>query len=140
MNTKKKFINALIGIYNLEIIKYFTKFLEGEQAVLFALYISTDNTPSKISERLGITKSRMSNIITSLISKNMIETTKDAQDRRKVILKLKAAGVKFIQEKEKEVLIIFDTYYLLMGEEKIAALTKLLDDTKRIIKEIDNND
>lgn len=136
METKEKFIKSLIGIYNLDIINYFMNFLQGEQAVLFALYIGDEQNPSKISEKLGITKSRMSNIITKLLEKDMIETKSDVLDRRKIVINLKESGRKFIKEKESEILTIFEVFYLSMGETKIKQLSELLEETTLIMKEV----
>lgn len=136
METKEKFIKSLIGIYNLDIINYFINFLKGEQAVLFALYIGDEHNPSKISEKLGITKSRMSNIITKLLEKDMIETKSDVLDRRKIVINLKESGRKFIKEKEIEILTIFEIFYLSMGETKIKQLSELLEETTLIMKEV----
>ena len=136
MAPKEKFIKSLIGIYNLDIINYFMNFLQGEQAVLFALYIGDEQNPSKISEKLGITKSRMSNIITKLLEKDMIETKSDVLDRRKIVINLKESGRKFIKEKESEILTIFEVFYLSMGETKIKQLSELLEETTLIMKEV----
>lgn len=136
METKEKFIKSLIGIYNLDIINYFMNFLQGEQAVLFALYIGDEHNPSKISEKLGITKSRMSNIITKLLKKDMIETKSDVLDRRKIVINLKESGRKYIKEKEIEILTIFEVFYLKMGETKIKQLSELLEETTLIMKEV----
>lgn len=136
METKEKFIKSLIGIYNLDIINYFINFLKGEQAVLFALYIGDEHNPSKISEKLGITKSRMSNIITKLLEKDMVETKSDILDRRKIVINLKESGRKFIKEKEIEILTIFEIFYLSMGETKIKQLSELLEETTLIMKEV----
>lgn len=136
METKEKFIKSLIGIYNLDIINYFINFLQGEQAVLFALYIGDEHNPSKISEKLGITKSRMSNIITKLLEKDMVETKSDILDRRKIVINLKESGRKFIKEKEIEILTIFEIFYLSMGETKIKQLSELLEETTLIMKEV----
>ena len=136
METKEKFIKSLIGIYNLDIINYFMNFLQGEQAVLFALYIGDEQNPSKISEKLGITKSRMSNIITKLLEKDMIETKSDVLDRRKIVINWKESGRKFIKEKESEILTIFEVFYLSMGETKIKQLSELLEETTLIMKEV----
>lgn len=136
MGINKRFTNSLLGIYNLEIIKYFIRFLEGEQAVLFSLYIGQENQPSKISEKLDITKARMSSIIRSLKHKNMIETHRDLKDKRKLNLILKKEGREFIKEKELEILNLFNYFQKQMGEDKILQLTKLLEEITIIMKEV----
>lgn len=134
MNLDKRFSNSLLNIYNLDIIKYFIRFLQGEQAVLFALYIGNEKHPSKISEKLDITKARMSGIIKSLKEKDMIETKPDLNDKRKTTLFLKVNGRNFIKTKEEEILNVFKYFHQQMGDEKILKLTELLELTSNIMK------
>lgn len=136
MEIKHKFTNSLLKIYNLDIINYFVEFLSGEQAVLFSLYINEGTNPSFISEKLNITKSRMSSITKSLIKKDYIEVKKDKLDKRKSILLLKPKGKTFIQNKETTILNIFNKLYEKMGEKKILKLSLLLEEVANTMDEV----
>lgn len=137
MDLNNRFTNSLMGIYNLDIIKYFISFLEGEQAVLFSIYKNKETQPSVISNKLNITKARMSSIIKSLKQKDMLETYKDDLDKRKMKLILKPKGESFIKEKEDEILNLFKYFHYKMGDKDILELTILLEKIVSIMKDVE---
>lgn len=134
-NIKENFIKSLIEIYNLEIINFLLEFVQGEQAVLFAMYLSKIDTSSKLAEKLNVTKSRMTFIINNLLKKEYIETYQKDDDKRIKYLNLTNLGTKYIKEKEQMALSVLTIYVDKMGDDKILNLTDLLNDTTKIMKE-----
>lgn len=133
---KKNLSDALLGIYELDITQKLTLFLQGEQAVLFALSVAGISNPSIMSAKLGLTRSRMSMILTSLKKKDMIYLETDEEDRRRTNVILTKKGKKFISSKEEEVMSFFDIYIENMGEKKVLQLIDLLNDTVSNMKEV----
>lgn len=138
--TKNTFVLALFEIYNLDIINVLLKFLQGEQAVLFAIKYNENLTATDLSKKLAITKSRVTSIISSLVNKNYLKVSKDPSDLRKQKISLTEEGNKFIIEKENEANQLLEHFYLKMGEKDIKVLTKLLFKTAQIMKEVNSND
>lgn len=132
--TKINFLNSLLDIYNLDVTSELIKFLHGEQAVLFHLKHHGKTIPSDISEKLSITKSRMTTIISSLVKKEMIEIKQDKTDFRKKNIKLTKKGLKEIDKIELEILKMFDYYIEKLGIEKLKNLTVLLNETVKIME------
>ena len=137
---KNEFLKSLTNIYNMEMINFFFEFLQGEQAVLFAMKMSGLNTASAISEKLNITKSRMTTIVNNLIKKNFVESMPSPTDGRVKILELKEDGFNFIENKELESLAFLELYMKHMGDQKIIQFTKLLNETAEIMKGAKLND
>ena len=138
--TKNTFVLALFEIYNLDIINVLLKFLQGEQAVLFAIKYNENLTATDLAQKLAITKSRVTSIISSLVNKNYLKVSKDPSDLRKQKISLTEEGNKFIIEKENEANQLLEHFYLKMGEKDIKVLTKLLFKTSQIMKEVNSND
>lgn len=135
---RNDFTESLIGIYKLDIIKELTAFLQGEQAVLFALNVTGTIHPSEISEKLNLTRSRTSMIISSLKTKDLINIEEDQTDRRMTNISLNEKGLKQINEKEDEALKIFDYLLDQLGEEKVKSFTTLINETVNIMKGVKN--
>ena len=138
--TKNTFVLALFEIYNLDIINVLLKFLQGEQAVLFAIKYNENLTATDLAQKLAITKSRVTSIISSLVNKNYLKVSKNPNDLRKHKISLTEEGNKFIIEKENEANQLLEHFYLKMGEKDIKVLTKLLFKTSQIMKEVNSND
>lgn len=128
------FIESLVKIYNLDVINLLLEFVQGEQAVLFAIYLSNVNTASKLAEKLNVSKSRMTFIINNLIKKNYLTTYQNEEDKRIKHLKLTSQGASFIREREHIALTVLNIYVEKMGKDKIKNLTELLNDTAKIME------
>ncbi|VEU81052.1 MarR family winged helix-turn-helix transcriptional regulator [Haploplasma axanthum] len=134
---RNDFRDSLIEIYNFKMINTFLQFLQGEQAVLFALKFNIDKQPSNISKHLGFTKSRMTSIVNKLLSKGMITVSKDEKDKRKQILNLTEKGDDYITKKVQSTNIILDSFFDKMGNDKIIEFTKLLKETIKHMNEVE---
>lgn len=137
---RDNFIEALLNIYNMEHIKFFLEFLQGEQAVLFAIKFSNLKTSSDISEKLGVSKSRLTKVLNNLKRKKYIHFKQSSEDKRYKYIYLTSLGEEYIKTKESTALMIFETYLNKMTSEKIITFTKLLNETVSIMEGVELND
>ena len=133
-NLKNEFIEALLQLYISNQASSIAEMLEGEHAVLsYILKEKQDVTPTKISLKLGITKSRVTAILNSLHEKELVLLKRKSDDRRKIIVSLTEKGEEAIVSK----LIVLDNKILKLieelGVEKSITLIEILNDINQII-------
>lgn len=129
-----KFIEALLQLYISNQASSIAEMLEGEHAVLsYILKEKQDVTPTNISLKLGITKSRVTAILNSLHEKELVLLKRKSDDRRKIIVSLTEKGEEAIVSK----LIVLDNKILKLieelGVEKSITLIEILNDINQII-------
>ena len=132
-NLKNEFIEAL-QLYISNQASSIAEMLEGEHAVLsYILKEKQDVTPTNISLKLGITKSRVTAILNSLHEKELVLLKRKSDDRRKIIVSLTEKGEEAIVSK----LIVLDNKILKLieelGVEKSITLIEILNDINQII-------
>ena len=133
-NLKNEFIEALLQLYISNQASSIAEMLEGEHAVLsYILEEKQDVTPTNISLKLGITKSRVTAILNSLHEKELVLLKRKSDDRRKIIVSLTEKGEEAIVSK----LIVLDNKILKLieelGVEKSITLIEILNDINQII-------
>lgn len=133
-NLKNEFIEALLQLYISNQASSIAEMLEGEHAVLsYILKEKQDVTPTNISLKLGITKSRVTAILNSLHEKELVLLKRKSDDRRKLIVSLTEKGEEAIVSK----LIVLDNKILKLieelGVEKSITLIEILNDINQII-------
>ena len=133
-NLKNEFIEALLQLYIGNQASSIAEMLEGEHAVLsYILKEKQDVTPTNISLKLGITKSRVTAILNSLHEKELVLLKRKSDDRRKIIVSLTEKGEEAIVSK----LIVLDNKILKLieelGVEKSITLIEILNDINQII-------
>ena len=133
-NLKNEFIEALLQLYISNQSSSIAEMLEGEHAVLsYILKEKQDVTPTNISLKLGITKSRVTAILNSLHEKELVLLKRKSDDRRKIIVSLTEKGEEAIVSK----LIVLDNKILKLieelGVEKSITLIEILNDINQII-------
>lgn len=133
-NLKNEFIEALLQLYISNQASSIAEMLEGEHAVLsYILKEKQDVTPTNISLKLGITKSRVTAILNSLHEKELVLLKRKSDDRRKIIVSLTEKGEEAIVSK----LIVLDNKILKLieelGVEKRITLIEILNDINQII-------
>ena len=133
-NLKNEFIEALLQLYISNQASSIAEMLEGERAVLsYILKEKQDVTPTNISLKLGITKSRVTAILNSLHEKELVLLKRKSDDRRKIIVSLTEKGEEAIVSK----LIVLDNKILKLieelGVEKSITLIEILNDINQII-------
>ena len=133
-NLKNELIEALLQLYISNQASSIAEMLEGEHAVLsYILKEKQDVTPTNISLKLGITKSRVTAILNSLHEKELVLLKRKSDDRRKIIVSLTEKGEEAIVSK----LIVLDNKILKLieelGVEKSITLIEILNDINQII-------
>ena len=133
-NLKNESIEALLQLYISNQASSIAEMLEGEHAVLsYILKEKQDVTPTNISLKLGITKSRVTAILNSLHEKELVLLKRKSDDRRKIIVSLTEKGEEAIVSK----LIVLDNKILKLieelGVEKSITLIEILNDINQII-------
>ena len=133
-NLKNEFIEALLQLYISNQASSIAEMLEGEHAVLsYILKEKQDVTPTNISLKLGITKSRVTAILNSLHEKELVLLKRKSDDRSKIIVSLTEKGEEAIVSK----LIVLDNKILKLieelGVEKSITLIEILNDINQII-------
>lgn len=124
---RENFTAALTNIYSLNIVPFFARFLEGEQAVLLAILEFKKTMPSEICKATGIERNRMSAIIKSLRAKEYILVARDTCDKRKMNLSLTTKGKNFILEKIIQANNVFDRLIKAIGDKNIMELTRIIN-------------
>ena len=133
-NLKDELIEALLQLYISNQASSIAEMLEGEHAVLsYILKEEQDVTPTNISIKLGITKSRVTAILNSLHEKELVLLKRKSDDRRKIIVSLTEKGEEDIVSK----LVLLDNKIVKLikelGIEKSTTLIGILNDINQII-------
>lgn len=133
-NLKNELIEALLQLYISNQASSIAEMLEGEHAVLsYILKEEQDVTPTNISIKLGITKSRVTAILNSLHEKELVLLKRKSDDRRKIIVSLTEKGEEDIVLK----LVLLDNKIVKLikelGIEKSTTLIGILNDINQII-------
>ena len=133
-NLKNELIEALLQLYISNQASSIAEMLEGEHAVLsYILKEEQDVTPTNISIKLGITKSRVTAILNSLHEKELVLLKRKSDDRRKIIVYLTEKGEEDIVTK----LVLLDNKIVKLikelGIEKSTTLIGILNDINQII-------
>jgi len=131
---KVAFMETLNQLYKLKISHQLGQFLEGELAVLMMLNQSGAILPSVLSERLGISRARMSVLIKNLEKKDFIHKEHVKNDKRKWLLSLSQKGYDYTNQKAVEVDAYIDQYLSALGEEDTKSMIKLLQKSYTIME------
>ena len=124
-NLKNELIEALLQLYISNQASSIAEMLEGEHAVLsYILKEEQDVTPTNISIKLGITKSRVTAILNSLHEKELVLLKRKSDDRRKIIVSLTEKGEEDIVSKL--VLLVESVSLLLSAKYASSATTSVI--------------
>lgn len=130
--------NVMLALTKSDSVNRIISFLEGEGAVLVYLVHQPEGVmPSVISECLGLSRARITNILNSLRQKELVELENDVKDRRRILAKLTEKGFIYVSEKALAKECIFDMLYEKLGEEKLKAYLELLQSVKEILEKAD---
>src|SRR5690554_1601233 len=137
LDIKNKFLLQLQTISKMEMIKTFTPFLYGEDALLLKLYLKETNSPTIIASELGITKGRVTAIINSLKQKGFIHIEQNLLDRRKVELQLSNTGEAYILSKIHLIDDYFERLLRFVGKDESKTLVDLLEKLLAKVKQFE---
>ena len=113
----------------MEAFSQMTEFLQGELYVLRFLVTNNHEEfgPSELSEKINISRPRITSIISVLKKKKFVITEPDKKDGRRLKIKATDKGRKFILKKEKHVLENFDALLDGIGEKDTLELIRIID-------------
>ena len=104
------------------------KFSEGELAVLqFIGGEQAGINPSKISESMSLSRSRVASILGVLRTKGFVSMEIAADDRRKMTVFITPAGKKFLDDRYGELLCLFDGFIAAAGAKEAEDLAATLE-------------
>jgi len=132
---KDKLIESLGKIYYMEAFSQLTEFLQGELYVLHFLSENQDRevNPSILSDKLHISRPRITAALSALRKKGYVETEMSEDDRRRILVKLTEEGLIFIEDKQKTVEGYFDLFVEGLGDENASELIRLIELTVEIM-------
>lgn len=126
---KLSLVESLEKVYYMEAFSQMTEFLQGELYLLRFLVINSDEEfgPSELSEKINISRPRITNIISTLKDKKLLTTEADKEDRRRLKVKVTEKGKNFILKKQKHVLGNFDVIIDGIGEKNTLELIRIIN-------------
>lgn len=95
---RSQLIRSLEEVYGLEAFSALAELLQGEALVLRALAAQAPRalSPSELSDRLHLSRSRITGALNSLRRKGLIRTEPEPADRRRLLVYLTEAGARRI--------------------------------------------
>lgn len=141
-NLKLHLIESLEKVYYMEAFSQMAEFLQGELYLLKFLAINRDQefNPSELSEKLHMSRPRITTAISALRKKNYVTTELDEVDRRRLKIKATENGIAFVMEKQKKVEENFDLFISGIGEKDTLELIRIVDLAAEIMGNKDNKD
>ena len=127
-NLREELRYSLNEFYHSKTTSWFIEFFQGEGAVLICLQHSEGPIyPSTISEKVGLSRARVTNIINSLRQKGLVNLEQDETDRRKSIVTLTEKGEKLVIEGACALELYMDSLFNAIGEEKMTILVEIVN-------------
>ena len=125
---KNVLIQTLAQMYDKESFGILTVFFQGENQVL--LFLSEHHNmnvyPSLISDKLHVSRSRVTAILTVLRKKEYVTLEMSEKDRRRMLVKITPEGLASIREKQKWADQYFEILVDGLGEQNTEELTRLV--------------
>lgn len=128
-NLVNDLIQSLEKIYYMEGFAQLTDFLQGEQYILHYLSqnLNIEISPSTLSEKLHMTRPRVTAVINTLKKKNYVEAKQDEEDRRRLSVKITNQGLDFINSKQKNAIEYFKLFIESIGDENVKDLIRIIE-------------
>ena len=126
---KDELIGALSKIYFMDAFNQLTDFLQGELKLLYFL-LENDNekiSPSDLSDKLSISRPRITASLSTLKRKKLIKTQASHRDRRRLYVSLTDEGRAYVGGKKEEMDAYFEKYTELLGEKNITELIRIIN-------------
>ena len=90
---------------------------------------------SELSNYLNVTPPSITQVISGLEKKGMLERTMDTTDRRIIRVKLKDTGINFIEKNRRHMVASIQELVEYLGEEKSSQLASLIDEVYQYASE-----
>ncbi len=122
-------ITSLVKMYEMNVFRNLAVFLQGEVQVLFYLLQNPDRiiNPSELSEKLHVSRSRITATLRSLRKKKYIAMELCWDDRRRMQVTLTPVGLDFIRVQQRQVERYFDLLVEGLKEDNVMELNRLIE-------------
>ncbi len=139
-NLLTELISSLEKVYYMEGFTHLTEFLQGE---LYLLHYMSQNlqeeiNPSTLSEKLHMSRPRVTTVLNTLKKKGYVETQQDEKDRRRMTVKITDKGLSLINEKEGNATEYFHFFIDAVGEENTRDLIRIINLAVRKMESIES--
>ena len=126
---------SLSRLYEGEAFACLAEFLQGEINILYHLAQNrgTEINPSTLSEKLRVSRSRITAALSALRKKGFVKLRGSEHDRRRVRVTLTPEGAEFLRRKQERVEEYFDRLVEGLGETNVLDLVRLIDLSIEII-------
>lgn len=136
-NLLSELISSLEKVYYMDGFTHLTEFLQGE---LYILHYMSQNlqeeiNPSSLSEKLHMSRPRVTAVLNTLKKKGLVETEQDQEDRRRMTVRITERGLSLINEKQKNAKGYFHLFIDAVGEENARDLIRIIN---LALKEMDS--
>ncbi|MGI6343539.1 MAG: MarR family winged helix-turn-helix transcriptional regulator [Bacillota bacterium] len=132
---RDELMDALAGMYEKKAIAALAEFLQGELRIL--VYLSQHRgdgvNPSQLSDRLHVSRSRITAALSALRRKGYVQMEISEADRRRMLVTITPAGAAHLRSKQEQVERYFDHLVEGMGEENVRQLIRLIELSNQII-------
>ncbi len=99
----------------------------GEKKILgFLTFAKCSATSGELSEALYLTTPRVASALNSLSKKGFIERSRDASDKRIVIVTITEEGIRFMEDERKEALSMIEQTLEKLGEHDAKEFVRIL--------------
>ncbi|MGI6359057.1 MAG: MarR family winged helix-turn-helix transcriptional regulator [Bacillota bacterium] len=134
---RDELMDILASLYELEAFAALAEFLQGELRILHYLlrYRHQETNPSLLSEKLHVSRSRITAALAALRKKGFVRMEVSEADRRRMLVLLTARGESFIQSKKQVVEQYFDRLVAGLGEQRVIQLRHLIQCSIEIMTE-----
>ena len=128
-NLINELVDSLEKVYYMEAFTNLTEFLQGENYILLYMLQNpkVEVSPSALSEKLHMTRPRVTAIINTLKKKSYVETEQNEEDRRRLIVRITEEGRNFIVDKQKNAMAYFQIFIDSVGEKNTKDLIRIID-------------
>lgn len=128
---------ALQRLYAIGGMETLAHFWQGEPKILYHLYFRQDRevNPSALSEALGVTRARITSILSSLREKGLIHMRTSDRDRRRVIVELSEEGQKKVEQECRQIESHMQRLRRGLGEDQVEQLLSLLEQAIGLLQE-----
>lgn len=126
---KLELIESLEKIYYMEAFSKLADFLQGELYILRFLFLNNGEEigPSELSDRLHMSRPRVTATISTLRKKGFVSTEADENDRRRLRVNISQKGIKFVEQKQESVENNFEQFIQGIGEKDTLELIRIVN-------------
>ena len=134
---KDRLAEALRRLYAIGELETLSHFWQGEPKILYHLYFRQNQevNPSELSEALGVTRARITSILSSLRAKGMIHMHVSERDRRRMVVELSDQGRAKVEQECEQIEAHMQQLRNGLGNQKAEQLLSLLEQSVTLLED-----